>query len=134
VLAQLLTKAEPKSLAPDGSPCASETRGLLKRAVVIAGEVVPVGKETDRTWDEAEDMSIFDFKAKEFREKTGLVRADASLLNDANGFSKRKLIGTSKLSQKAVYAILEGKPVRQDTLDTFRLAVEGLKANAARGV
>ena len=130
VLNQLLNKPETKSLAPDGSVCSSETRGLLKRVVVKADEIVPVGKETDRTWDEATDMNLLDFEVKEFREKTGLVSADASLLNHAKAFSKRELIRNSKLSQKAVYSILEGQPVRQSTLDTFRLAVEGLKSDA----
>jgi hypothetical protein len=124
VLNQLLNKPEPKSLAPDGSPCSSETRGLLKRVMVKADEIVPVGKETDRTWDEATDMSLFDFEVKEFRDKTSLVRAEASLLNDANAFSKRELIRRSKLSQKAVYAILEGREVRKATLDAFRPAPE----------
>jgi hypothetical protein len=30
-------------------------------------EIVPVGKETDRTWDDATDMRIFDFEVKQFR-------------------------------------------------------------------
>jgi len=72
---------------------------------------VPVGKETDRRWHDSTDMSIFDFEIEQFREKTGLVLADASLLTDASTFSKRQLIRSAKLSQKAVYAILEGKRV-----------------------
>ena len=45
---------EAKSLAPDGSPCISETRGLLERAHIIAGEFRYVGKETDRKREESD--------------------------------------------------------------------------------
>lgn len=76
--------------------------------VVKADEIVPVGKETDRTWDEAEDVNrLLDFEVKQFREISGLVTADPSLPEDASAFSKRELIRRSKLSQKAVYAILD---------------------------
>jgi hypothetical protein len=100
--------------------------------VVNTDDIVPVGKETDRTWDEAEDMHrLLDFEVKQFREKSGLVCGDPSLLADASLFSIRQLIRSSKLSQKAVYAVLEGKAVRVETLETLRIAVEGLKAAAA---
>src|SRR2546430_208220 len=39
---------EAKSLAPDGTLCKGDTRGLLKRAHIVAGELRYVGKETDR--------------------------------------------------------------------------------------
>ena len=47
---------ETKSLAPDGTPCEAYTSGLLQRAHVIAGEFRYVGKETDRKWDEGDDL------------------------------------------------------------------------------
>jgi hypothetical protein len=124
VLHQLLTKPEAKSLAPDGSPCTSETRGLLRRASVEVKEIVPVGKETDRTWDVGEDMSLVDFKVRRFGEKSRLVQAGSDLLKRAKAFSKRELIRRCGLSQKAIYAILDGKEVRKSTLDSFVRAVE----------
>ena len=57
---------EAKSLAPDGLQCGSETRGLLKRAHIIAGEFRYVGKETDRKWEEGDEISILEFKATEY--------------------------------------------------------------------
>jgi len=53
---------EAKSLAPDGSPCGAETHGLLGRAHIIAGEFRYVGKETDRKWEEGEEISILEFR------------------------------------------------------------------------
>jgi len=45
LLIQYQRHPEAKSLAPDGIPCTAETRGLLTRAHVIAGEIRYVGKE-----------------------------------------------------------------------------------------
>jgi len=63
-----------KSLAPDGTTCLPETEGLLKRAHVIAGDIRYVGKETDRKWEEGEDLSVLDFAPTEYG-RTGKVFA-----------------------------------------------------------
>jgi len=57
---------EAKSLAPDGGPCEADTRGLLQRAPIIAGELRYIGKETDRKWEEGEDISMLEFKTTEY--------------------------------------------------------------------
>jgi hypothetical protein len=46
-----------KSLAPDGSPCKADTRGLLKRCPVTAAGFHFIGKETERGWDQVDDVS-----------------------------------------------------------------------------
>jgi predicted transcriptional regulator len=91
---------------------------------VEAKNIVPVGKETDRTWDVGEDMSVVDFKVRQLGQKKRLVQADSSLLKRARAFSKRELIRRCGLSQKAIYAILDGKEVQKSTLDSFVRAVE----------
>ena len=120
VLRLYLGRSESKSLASDGTPCVSDTQGLLKRASVVAGEIVPVGKETDRHWEQGEDMSLLDFQVLEYRPSGKLVIADASLREEMEEQSLRKLMRRSGLSQKALYAILRGQPVRQRTLATLR--------------
>ena len=57
---------ESKSLAPDGTPCKTDTRGLLKRTHVIAGEFRYIGKETDRKWEEGDEISILESKTTEY--------------------------------------------------------------------
>jgi hypothetical protein len=57
VLRQYLCKSEAKSLAPDGSLCSAKTAGLLRRVHVVATDVVPVCKETDRKWEEGDLVS-----------------------------------------------------------------------------
>jgi hypothetical protein len=65
-------------LAPDGSPCEAETKGLLKRAHVIAGEIRYVGKETDRKWEEGDEISLLNFSATEYG-RSGKVVASGEI-------------------------------------------------------
>jgi hypothetical protein len=44
----------------DRTPCTGTTRGLLQKARITADKLVPVGKETDRRWEQGEDPSMID--------------------------------------------------------------------------
>jgi hypothetical protein len=57
---------EAKSLGPDGTPCKPDTQGLLKLTQVVAGEFRYIGKETDRKWEEGDEISILEFKTTEY--------------------------------------------------------------------
>ena len=67
---------EAKSLAPDGTPCAADTQGILQRAHVIAGEIRYIGKETDRKWEEGDEISVLEFAATEYGRKGNLVATE----------------------------------------------------------
>jgi hypothetical protein len=67
---------EAKSLSPDGESYRPETKGLLKRAHVIAGEIRYVGKETDRKWEEGDEISLLEFAATEIRRTSSPRRRD----------------------------------------------------------
>jgi hypothetical protein len=125
VLRNYLNKAEVKSLAPDGTPCNGATKGLLLRARIIAGDLVPVGKETDRRWEQGEDPSLVDFKVAEFGNASKMVVATASDRERWKNAGVRYLMRKSKFSQKTVYALIEAQPVRVQTLATFKRAVDG---------
>ena len=116
VMRLYLRRPESKSLAPDGTPCAADTQGLLRRASIIAGEIVPVGKETDRHWEQGEDMSLVNFQVLEYRAGGKLVIADEGLRERMHKFGLRELMRKTGLSQKALYATLRGRPVRPRTL------------------
>ena len=66
---------EAKSLAPGGTSCTANTKGLLKRAHVIAGEIRYVGKETDRKWEEGDEISLLDLQRRNTDEKARWSRA-----------------------------------------------------------
>jgi hypothetical protein len=55
ILRQYLQHREVKSLAPDGSACVAGTRGVLRRASIHAGQVILIGKESDRSWEQGGD-------------------------------------------------------------------------------
>jgi hypothetical protein len=55
--AQYVRHPESKSLAPDGSPCKANSDGLLRRYPVTALGFYLIGKETERGWEQAEDLS-----------------------------------------------------------------------------
>jgi hypothetical protein len=78
ILRQYLGKPEVKSLAPDGTPCIGTTQGLLRRTKIVAGRLIPVGKETDRHWEQGEDPSKLDFEVHEYGKRGKMVVADPS--------------------------------------------------------
>ena len=116
ILRLYFRRPESKSLAPDGTPCTSDTQGLLRRASILAGEIVPVGKETDRHWEHGEDISLVDFKVLEYRPATKMVAADAALREKIAKLPLRELMRKTGLSQHTVEAIRAGRVVRRQTL------------------
>lgn len=120
LLRKYLGKPEVKSLAPDGTPCTATTRGLLQRARIKAGKLVPVGKETDRRWEQGEDPSMIDSDVYVYERRTRLVIADPSERKKWSAIGLRRLIRETKLSQTPVSNALKGKPVRPRTLSIIR--------------
>jgi hypothetical protein len=110
---------ESKSLAPDGTSCEAGTRGLLVRAHVIAGEFRYVGKETDRKWEEGDDIRVLDFKATEFGRckkvvATGEVKADIDKIGinkcaRESGFDRKNFIRK----------LIRGLPVKRSSYNEF---------------
>jgi len=71
---------EAKSLGPDGMPCKAETRGLLQRANIVANwPPIYIGKESDKHWEEGEDLSLLEFKTIEYKRKGYAVATDEQL-------------------------------------------------------
>jgi hypothetical protein len=105
---------EAKSLAPDGMPCESDTSGLLQRTHVVAGELRYVGKETDRKWEEGDDMSILDFKATEYGRAKSVV-ADSSIAEEICAIGIRKTMKLTKMSQHTIEKLVRGESVKRGT-------------------
>ena len=126
LLRKYLGKPEVKSLAPDGTPCTGTTRGLLQRARITACRLVPVGKETDRRWEQGEDPSMIDSDIYLYEKRARLVIADPSERKRWSAIGVRRLIRESKLSQAPISNALTGKPVRPQTLSIIRQTVARL--------
>lgn len=124
ILNKYLRHKEVKSLAPDGTKCTWNTTGLLRRASILAGAVVPIGKETDRHWEQSEDPSLLDFKVKQFRKNKKMVVADSSDRKRWRKAGVRYGQRKSRLSINTVREILDGEPVKVETLAIFSRAME----------
>ncbi len=107
---------ESKSLAPDGSPCSTTTRGLLQRACVTADKFRYVGKETDRRWEQGEDLSLTSFSPVEYSASGKMAIADAALLEEMSKRPMREMMRKTRLSQHTLEAIRDRKAVRSRTL------------------
>jgi hypothetical protein len=92
------------------------TRGLLRRASIVAGAHRHVGKETVRRWEHGEDLSLLQFKAVEYRPAATKVVADATLRAQVAACGLREMIRRTGLSQHTIEKILRRVPVRQATL------------------
>jgi hypothetical protein len=124
ILNEYLGKPELKSRAPDGKPCEAETKGLLRRAAIVAKNLIPVGKETDRHWEQGEDPSMLDSKIEIYTSSGKLVMADESERQKWSKIGVRRLMRACSLTQKAIYSILSGKGVRPQTMAIFRAGVD----------
>jgi hypothetical protein len=124
ILRQYFSRPEAKSLAPDGKLCGPDTHGLLRRASVIASIVVPVGKETDRRWDQGDDFSQLDFKVLEYRESGKQMVATPAERQKGIDLGVRETMRRTKLAQKTIYKILQGKMVYPRALATYKRGLE----------
>ena len=71
---------EAKSLGPNGKPRESDTRGLLRRAHIVANwPPIYIGKESDKHWEEGEDLSLLEFKTTEYKRKGYAIATDEQL-------------------------------------------------------
>ena len=114
---------EAKSLAPDGGPCGAETSGLLRRAHITAGEFRYVGKETDRKWEEGDDITVLNFKATEFG-RSKKVTADISIADGICAIGIRKTMALTKMSQHTIEKLIRGKTVKRKTHDHVLKAIQ----------
>ena len=126
LLVQYQEHPEAKSLAPDGAPCRADTRGLLKRTHVIAGELRYVGKESDRKWEEGDDISVLEFKATEYGRAKKVV-ADISIADQIRAIGVRKTMGLTKMSQHTIEKLIRREAVKRKTHEHVLKAIRGLQ-------
>ncbi|MFZ0543343.1 MAG: hypothetical protein WA416_05770 [Candidatus Sulfotelmatobacter sp.] len=106
---------EAKSLAPDGTSCACDTRGLLQRSSVTAASRRYVGKETDRRWEQGEDLSLVEFTSCEYQQSKQVVASD-EIKQQILQVGIRKLERATGVSHHTIAKILSGEQVRRNTL------------------
>ncbi len=128
LLIQYQQHPEAKSLAPDGTPCTADTRGLLKRAHVLAGEVRYIGKETDHKWEQGDGISLLEFAATEYGRK-GRVVASADVRAKISSIGINKCARESGFDRKNfVRKLVRGLPVKRNTYEEFARWLRGHSA------
>ena len=119
---------EAKSLAPNGTPCGAGTRGLLQRAHIFAGEFRYVGKETDRKWEEGNDISVLQFKPTEFG-RSKMVVATEEVKADIKKIGINKCARESGFDRKNVIRkLLRSLPVKRNSYNEFVRWLESYKS------
>jgi len=119
-----LKKTEPKSLSLTESHAPKRLGVYLEGLRIVARKIIPVGKETDRSWADAGDPRSLHRRPHTLREQTKMCVADPSERKRWSKIGIRKLIRSSGFSQTTVYKILQGEPVRCYILSSFRKAVD----------
>jgi hypothetical protein len=102
-----------KSLAPDGTPCSGNTRGLLQRMHVHATQLRYRGKETDRKWEPGGDFSLINFKPAQFDEDDRMIKADQALMERIATMPIKALARKANVDRNTVRKVLRGLPVKR---------------------
>ena len=106
---------EAKSLGPNGKPCDSETRGLLQRVHIVASSpLVYIGKESDKHWEEGEDLSLLEFQTIQYRSQGNAVATDEQLTRISK-VPKREFMRRG-VNQHTLEKICKQEPVRKNKL------------------
>lgn len=84
---------------------------MLQRTPVTAEGFRYIGKETDRRWEQGEDISMLDPHVLEYRpNETARLTTDPNLQRNARQVSIRDLAEVAEVSEKTVKAARRGGP------------------------
>jgi len=125
MFAQYCRHPELKSLAPDGAPCKADTRGLLKRCPVTASGFRFIGKETERGWEQEDDISTLlpslmryenrGVAGERMRER--LLQIPLDVLERETGLSRHTILRARR-----------GQQVHPRSLECLRIAARTVRA------
>jgi len=128
VFAQYIRHPESKSLAPDGTPCRADTCGLLKRYPVRASGFHLIGKETERGWEQAEDVSTLLPSLVQYSDKSSdVVKTLREVLKQT---SLSKLQKRTGLSKNTILRARRGRRVKRRSLQVLSKAIVALSGAA----
>jgi len=125
--------SEAKSLAPDGTPCAELTAGLLGRTPVTAGDFGSIGKETDRRWEREEDISVVEPHRLEYQ-LAGSARRNESLelrelQEKLRRYQAKEIKDISGVSVRTIKAVRNGQcHPKPETVAALHRAVQRLES------
>ena len=74
-----------------------------------------MGKETDRRWEQGEDLSLVEFKSLEYQQSKQVVASD-EIKEQILKTGIRKVERETKVSHHTIERLLKGERVRRKTL------------------
>ena len=94
-----------------------------------AGDLRYVGKETDRKWEEGDDISILEFRTPEFG-RTRRVVASEEVKGEIAKIGINKCARESKFDRKNfVRKLIRGLPVKRNSYNEFVRWLQNHKSN-----
>lgn len=123
VLSQYGQHPEYKSLAPDGQPCKADSKGLLKRYPVTASEFHLIGKETERGWEQADDISALMPSLLRYQQSKGTAKS--ALRERLQKISLDALGKRTGLSRHTLLRARRGERLHPRTLQELLSSITG---------
>ena len=96
----------------------------LQRSFVVAASRRYVGKETDRRWEQGEDLSLVEFKAVEYQGSKQAV-ASEEIKEQILKTGIRKLERETRVCHHTIDRILKGENIRRKTLAKMAKLLQG---------
>src|SRR5258708_16819479 len=115
---------ESKSFAPDGTPCKADSSGLLKRYPVTATRFHLIGKETERGWEQSDDLSTLMPSLVRYGLDSGIAdeRLRKRLLEIPLAFLERE----TGLNRHTIVRARPGQPVHPLSLRLLALSLRAV--------
>jgi hypothetical protein len=101
MIEEYIRHPECKSVGPDGGPCTEDTRGLLFRSHVTAGQIRYIDKETSSMWANNDDLSVITnddevgFRVVEYGQRRNLALPESVK-------SEMRAMGLRELRRRAI--------------------------------
>lgn len=131
LLVQYQEHPESKSLSPDGTPCRADTRGLLQRVHIVAGDLRFIGKEADLKWGEGDDPSVLEFKSTEYG-RTAKVVASEEVKSEIKKIGINRCARESGFDRKNfIRKLVRDIPVRRSSYNEFLRWLHGHESKIA---
>ena len=98
---------------------------MLLRAPIILSSLGFIGKETDRRFEQGEDISILTSKQVQYRpnETEQLITADEELQSEGGNVPVRTWARAAGVSKNTVKAAMRGERLRKSTIDKLAKAL-----------
>ena len=90
-----------------------------------------MGKETDRKWEEGEDISVLEFKPTEFGRGSKVI-ASEEVKSDIKNVGIKKCSRESGFTRFFVRKLLRGRTVRRRSYDGFVRWLQGYRPNGGQ--